>query len=191
MQKWLFLALAATSLACSGGRDPVGTRGGDREYEGPGAADPFGSDANGNTTTSISTLVVLCTKACAHLRAADCDGAPAHTADSCEGMCNSDILNEIGQNASCADELALVYTCSMNAKVTCTSALGELPSVPDCEDEESDLTKCQSPESDCVVSPQQEITCLELGLPTFMFCSEGIEPPKSCLQVSSTGFCCP
>jgi hypothetical protein len=190
MREWLLLALAATSIACSGGRDPVDTVGGDGEYEGPGASDPFGA-ADPSPTTSTSALVALCTKACAHLHAADCNGAPAYATYTCEGRCSNEV-NELGPGSSCADEAAAVYACSLDAKVTCTDALGNLPTVKACDDEVSDLEKCRSPGSDCMtVSVQAEVTCIELGLPEFMVCSEGIEPPSNCFQISSTGFCCP
>jgi hypothetical protein len=188
MREWLWLALAATSLACSGGRDPVRTVGGDGEYEGPGASDPFGSDDDEHFTTSISTLLALCTKVCAHLRAADCDGAPAHTTGACASLCSQEVSSF---PASCADEAAAAYTCSLGAKVTCSETAGDVPMVTSCDDEESDLKKCLSPDSNCVTSMQVEVTCLSLGLTTFVFCPEEIEAPPECLQISSTSFCCP
>ncbi|NUQ79137.1 MAG: hypothetical protein HUU21_36955 [Polyangiaceae bacterium] len=190
MRKWLLVALSAAALGCSGGSDPVRTVGGDGEYEGPGASDPYGGGAVGPSTPT-STLVVLCTKACAHLRAEDCDGAPAHTADACPSMCSSQINSELGSGSECADEMAALFTCVAEANVTCSGMLGDQPIVTACDDEETDLTKCQSPGSDCAVSPEVEITCLEIGLPTFMFCSEGVAPPPGCIQISSSGFCCP
>jgi hypothetical protein len=188
MRGWLVLTLAATLLACSGGRDPVGTVGGDREYEGPGASEAFGPDDQGTATTSMSTLFALCLKACAHLRAKDCDGAPAHTADECWTPCFLELKDV---PPTCSDEAAAVYSCSIGAKVTCSGMLVDVPMVTACEDEESDLQKCLSPGSSCVVSPQVEITCISLDLPTFMFCSEGVMPPSDCFQISATGFCCP
>ena len=57
---------------------------GDGEYAGPGAPGSFDdSDSEGSPTTSTSTLFALCIKACTHIHAKDCDGAPAHAAEAC------------------------------------------------------------------------------------------------------------
>jgi hypothetical protein len=186
MREWLCVALAATSIACSGGRDPVRTVGGDWEHEGPGTDDPYGP-GGASPTTSLSTVVALCTKACAHVRAADCEGAPAYSTDQCELQCESELGKVLWR---CADESAAVYQCTIHAKVTCSGSFGDMPMVTACDTETSELKKCQAPGSDCVVSPQNEDICNSLDLPVFLICSEGIEPPPNCVQIASDAYCC-
>jgi hypothetical protein len=188
MRKWLCFVLAATSLACSGGRDPVHTVGGDHEYAGPGAADPYGAGGdNGTPTTSISTLIALCTKACAHIHAADCADAPAHGADSCEAACTQEIS---GLPLPCADESAAVYTCTISAKVSCSGGVTDAPTVSGCDSTTNKLQECIVPGSDCVIAPMNDDFCTSMGFSTFVICTEGIEPPEECVQIAGNAFCC-
>ena len=188
MRQWFFVALAATSIACSGGSDPVQTIGGDREYAGPGASDPAGEDSEFiDGTTSLSPLVALCTQRCAHVHAADCEAAPEFQTDSCEGSC----MGEVGSvPLSCADEAAAVYKCELKAKVTCSSDLADQPVITGCDSEKSDLHACAVPDSDCMASPPSEDLCLSIGFPIALFCNEGIEPPPNCVEFGSGIFCC-
>lgn len=191
MRKLLCFALAATSLACSGGRDPSRTISGDGEYAGPGAPGSFDdSDSEGFPTTSTSTLFALCIKACTHIHAKDCDGAPAHAAEACWAECSTDI-NPL--HPSCSDESAAVYACTIDAKITCSGGFVGTPTVNGCDDEASELQKCVAPGSDCVVSPGSAEFCLAMGLSTFLVCSDGVNAPSDCISLtdSGTAFCCP
>jgi hypothetical protein len=193
MRNWLCLSLSFASFAafaalgCEGGREPVRTISGDGEYAGPGAADPY-NDANGNLPPSASTLLALCVEACAHVRAEDCDGAPAHTVDECEFTCQSDLAKLA---AWCAEEKAALYACTADAKITCSLDFAGGPIVEDCKSEATDFQECLSPGSDCVASPQNDEICFQMGFSTFLICSEGISPPPQCIQITSSAFCCP
>lgn len=188
MREWFCVALAATSIACSGGRDPVRTVGGGREYEGPGARDPSGDGSNAaSATNSISPLEALCTQRCAHVHAADCEAAPEFQTESCEGACGGEV-NSIP--ASCADEAAAVYKCELKAKVTCSGDLADQPVITGCDSEKSDLHECAVPGSDCMASPPSQDLCLSIGFPIALFCNEGIEPPPNCVEFGSGIFCC-
>jgi hypothetical protein len=188
MRQWFFVALAATSIACSGGRDSVQTIGGDREYAGPGASDPAGEGGDFiNGTTSVSPLVALCTMRCAHVRAADCEGAPKHETDACEGLCVQEVS---AIPATCDDESAAVYACELEAKVTCTGTIDDQPEISGCDSEKSDLHECAVPGSDCMASPPSADLCLSIGFPIALFCNEGIEAPPNCVEFGSGIFCC-
>jgi hypothetical protein len=189
MREWICFVLAVTSLSCSGGRDPVHTVGGDREYPGPGASDPYGEGSDeGSATTSISTLVALCTKACAHVHAADCAGAPAHETDGCEGQCLQELTSA---PLTCADESAALYTCTINAKITCSADVSAAPTVGGCDLKSNALQECIVPGSDCAIAPLNDDLCKSMGFSSFVICTEGIEPPIQCLQVAANAFCCP
>ncbi len=188
MREWFCVALAATSIACSGGRDPVHTVGGGREYEGPGALDPSGDGSDiVNQTNSISPLEALCTQRCAHVHAADCEAAPEFQTDLCEASCVGEVSSV---SASCADEAAAVYKCELEAKVTCSGDIADQPVITACDSERSDLHECAVPGSDCMVSPPSEDICLSVGFPIALFCNEGIEPPPNCVEFGSGIFCC-
>jgi hypothetical protein len=186
MRKLLCLSLLGAALGCVGGRDPVRTISGNEEYAGPGNA--YDDNDFGLPISSSSALEALCFEACAHLRAEDCDGFPAQSVDECEFTCESDVD---GVPPWCAEEKAAVYTCTADAKVTCSFDFSDAPKVDDCESEVSDLQKCLAPGSDCVPSPQNDELCFQMGFSTFLVCSEGINPPPQCIQITSSAFCCP
>lgn len=189
MREWICVALAATSLACSGGSDSVHTVGGineDGRLSGVGPYNPFGD--NGIPTTSRSTLAVLCTKACAHLRAKDCEASPANTVDLCEGECKEGTEDV---PTKCVDEAAALYACTIEATVACTGNFMDEPTAVGCDSEASELQKCETPGADCAVASLNEEQCLSLGFSNFVVCSEGIEPSPSCLPIALNAFCCP
>lgn len=189
MRKWIGLAFSVALIACSGGRDPSTTVSGGNEYAGPGAPGFVDNPGGGlgGTTTSLSTLAALCIKACAHTHAKDCESQPAHAADDCEPTCISETKFT---PPMCADEAAAVYACTVGATITCSNDLDETPIIVGCDDQSAALDQCLAPGSNCIASGLKEDICLSLGLPTFVVCSDGLEPPGPCTQVSSTSFCC-
>ena len=183
------MALAVMALGCSGGRDPVRTVGGNGEYAGPGAGDPYGgsfSDPSGSPTAT-STMVALCTNACAHIHAADCDASPKHTTDQCELECQFEASNA----SPCTDEVAALYQCTIHAKVTCATSVSGEPEVAGCAAETNALSQCTSPGSGCTASPESDDICFSVGLSHFLFCSSGTAPPSGCLPISDESVCCP
>ena len=171
--------LVFCAFGCSGGSDGVSLQGSGREGKGPGSWDSVGYSDNGNPTADTSPLEVLCIQACARVHAADCGGSPIEGTANCEFECQSEVVS---LQATCVDEAAELFACTVDATISCTSDISETPIVAGCSDEELALSKCLNPTSgsSCEALSANDPTCQNFGFSHFFVCSAGSTPGPEC-----------
>jgi hypothetical protein len=190
---WLVLAFGCGS----GGRDPVRPVSTGGEDPGPLSAGQSPPAATSTATSATSTLLVLCMKACAHVRSADCKAMPAWGARDCETECTYD--GGVGIRAECTDELAAYYACVIAGDVKCESSSGA--PVFECTEVKKAYDQCVTPQASgtqyagCTRRMDKDAACATFSWsPKYFECTSSTQPSPACTKVSFSapyGFCCP
>lgn len=202
LARWFGLALGMQSAlatggivaGCSGGTSPVETVGGPSGEMPWPSAGPIPTAYPGSDH-GMGTMEALCTRACAHLRTANCRTAPVTGISTCAANCSYSGFFDASTStpAECEDELAAIYDCILNSHITC-STTGS-PQYP-CRDQEHAYSSCASPSStpsaDCSRFSWYDSGCTTSQRPHYYVCQAGALPQTGCtLDNSGTGYCCP